>query len=48
MENEKNSYTEWSKYLNDVFNCLPDEYGNRPCDYGFPCDACMVEQRKDK
>lgn len=32
--------TSWNKYLEDVVGCYADCTGNRPCDYGLPCDMC--------
>lgn len=33
----------WEEILNNTCDCYADEVGNRPCDYGFPCDACKAE-----
>lgn len=33
----------WEEILNDTCDCYADEVGNRPCDYGVPCDACRAE-----
>lgn len=41
MTNKQVIY-EWCKYLEDVIGCHADEHGNRPCDYGAPCDTCMA------
>lgn len=32
--------TSWNRYLEDVVGCYADCTGNRPCDYGLPCDMC--------
>ena len=30
----------WSEVLRDTLGCVEDEVGNRPCDWGCPCEAC--------
>lgn len=33
----------YSRFLEEVVGCSPDEYGNHPCDWGVPCDRCMAD-----
>lgn len=33
-------FTLWDETLRRVCHCYPDEHGNRPCDYGAPCNKC--------
>lgn len=31
----------WDNFLKRVVGCFPDSCGNRPCDYGHPCNKCQ-------
>lgn len=31
----------WVEILDTI--CSADEFGNRPCDWGCPCDRCMYD-----
>ena len=33
----------WKDILARVCGCYVDEVGNRPCDWGAPCDKCSDE-----
>ncbi len=37
----------WEEFL-DKFYCWQDQYGNRLCDYGEPCDLCQTEQAQKR
>lgn len=39
MTNEQ-FFKEYENFLTN-FGCVADEFGNRPCDYGRPCDKCL-------
>lgn len=33
----------WSDTLLECLGCYEDPFGNRPCDYGCPCDKCSAD-----
>lgn len=33
----------WSDTLLECLGCYEDPFGNRPCDYGCPCDKCDAD-----
>ena len=36
----KRVFEVWSEVLRDTLGCVEDGVGNRPCDWGCPCEAC--------
>ena len=42
MTNEK-VIQEYDRFLREYVGCYTDENGNRPCDYGRPCEKCMTD-----
>lgn len=33
----------WADTLLECLGCYEDAFGNRPCDYGCPCDKCSAD-----
>lgn len=44
--NNKVALKLWDKVLREYCHCYPDDIGNRPCDYGCPCDRCLADDVK--
>ena len=41
-------FTLWDEVLQRMCHCYPDEYGNRPCDYGVLCDRCQEKNVEEE
>ena len=37
----------WCECLDEVMKCHEDSLGNRPCDNGASCDACLHNRELD-